>query len=600
MVDWHDTQAFFKEHWKPIVIVSLVVIAIIVGISITLVFVLKRKPVPSASVPVFNGPEVNGDPSQNSNQFGYPQVIPNPLPATIGFGRNMFVHDAGYIAVTLERSSTSPQSMLFYYTNLDGVIQGPQEIVMNFLPSGYKVCNGAFAPIFNITNEVYYLFVSVGPIGANGNMYPAYVVLFSLNTAVTSNVWALSNITTTYSKTLGTTTTMRLPSSSFTWPNSSIGPWYGTFGAQIQVVLDDNEAITKQSLYISGSEFDPNLPGGNVYWYVLQNNNPSPSIVLLFTIQDAKLLMMKNQGGCPSGCPSCTGGCATIDNTSEDICTNGFGSAFYVTSGSRSNNIMVIANSTAQDNCVLAGSNQPCAPKGYIQGYLLVSQGGSQSWAQPMSGSNTFLYRYIGAMSDPNLIGSVAYNGDSVTFGGFGNSVTIVSGNLIVGQGQPNKKSECTFLVYNWAAAPFQDSQLTPIGTIDPTNTGATAPFSMTAMYPINTLRYNQGVKTIADGSNQLLATSWYCPAQADVIAVMNLGDDSFTSFTAAQTLGSGYSSQTPVACTSSGSQSLVGFAQGTYTWISRTGATVRLATNDPYHAGGSGRIIIFTRKRQG
>ena len=71
-------------------------------------------------------------------------------------------------------------------------------------------------------------------------------------------------------------------------------PWYGSFGNKIQVVLDDNEAVTKQSLYVGGSEFDPNLPGGNLYWYVLQDNTVSPNVVLLFTIgnsSDAFLLL---------------------------------------------------------------------------------------------------------------------------------------------------------------------------------------------------------------------------------------------------------------------------------------------------------------------
>lgn len=584
MVDWHDTQAFFREHWKPILIVSLVVVAIIVGISLTLVFVLKRKPVPSASVPVFNGPAtINGDPSQSSNQFSFPQIITNPLPSSIQFGRNLYVHQAGYIATTLQQTSTSPPSMIFYYTNLEGSIAGPQQIYMDFLPAGYKVCNGCFAPIFNISGEVYYLFVSVGPVGSNGNAYPAYVILFSLNTATTSNVWTVSNINTQYTQTFGNVKAMRLPSGSFTWP-SSIGPWYGTFGAKIQVVLDDNSAITKQSLYISGSEFDPNLPGGNLYWFVLSNNNVSPDVVLLFTIQDAKLLMMKNQGNCPTGCEITS----AVDGTSEDICINGFASTFFVTSGNGASNILAIGNSTPQDNCVLTGSNQPCAPKGYVQGYLLNNQGGTQSWVQPMSGSGTFLYRYIGTTSDPNIIGPNVY-------GGFANSVSIVNGKLFVGQGQPNAKNECTFLVFNWLPSPLQGSQLTLLGTVNPSTT-APSPFSMTAMYPVNPVRYNQGVQIIDDGSNQILCTSWYKPAQADVIAIME-SDDSFQTFTNVQApLGAGFSSQSSADPT----ESLVGFAQCTGTWISRSGATVRMVTNDPFHQNQSGRIIIFTRNRQG
>lgn len=598
MVDWHDTQAFFREHWRPILIVSMVVVAIVVAISLTLVFVLRRKPEPSASVPPFNGPmDINGDPSQNSNIFAYPQIILNPLPGSEYFGANLYVHEAGYLAATYLRPD-GHQSLLFYYTDLSGSIQGPQEIVLDFLtPLGYKVCNGTFAPIFNTAGEVYYLFVSVGPVGATGNLYPVNVLLFTLDTAATSNVWQLSDINTTYTTTLGSVKAMKLPNANFTWnagPNAS-KPWYGTFGAKIQVVLDDNEAIVKQSLYISGSEFDPNLPGGNLYWFVLQDNTASPNVALLYTIQDAKLLLMHQQANCPTGCDTCTGSCLTFDATSEIACTNGFASDFYVTSGNKANNILVVANSTPQDNCVLTGTDQPCAPKGYVQGYLLNSQGGTQSWVQPMaSGSNTFLYRYIGAVGDPNILGG------ATSFGGFANSVSVVGGKLFVGQGEPNASGNASFLVFDWTPNPFSGGKLSPIGTLNPASEAPSASFPLTGLYPVSPagLRYNQGVQLVDDGSNQLLATSWYYPGPGDVISLQDVAGttDPYSQFSLVQTLGASYSSQTPTSL----EQGLVGFAQNTATWVSRTGASVRMAFNDPAHNHNAGRLVVLTRKRQG
>ena len=96
-----------------------------------------------------------------------------------------------------------------------------------------------------------------------------------------------------------------------------------------------------------------------------------------------------------------------------------------------------------------------------------------------------------------------------------------------------------------------------------------------------------------------MLATSWYYPGPADVISIQEATgptDQPYSEFGLVQSLGAGYSSQTP----SSPNQTMVGFAQNTGTWISRTGATVRLAFNDPCRQGNSGRIVILTRRRQG
>lgn len=597
MVDLTDTRAFFKEHWRPILIISLVVIAVIVGISLALVFTLKRTPIPTTvGPPAQYPPDLNGDPPQGSNIFAFPQIITNPLPGTNYFGQRLYVHDAGFIATTVQRTATY-QSVLFYYTNLQGEIQGPQEIALNFLPSGFVVCNGMFAPIFNVAGEIFYLFLSVGTQSvSNGNVYPQYVLLFTLDTSQTSNVWSVGSITTEYYKEFtypvnsqSTIKLLKLPSDTFQYnagPNAN-RPWYGTFGNKIQVVMDDNAAVTKQSLYVSGSEYDTDRPGGNLYWYILQDNSASPSILLTLTIQDAKLLMMQNQGTCPTGCST---GCATFDRYDESNCTNGFASDFFVTSGNKTSNILVVANSTCQDNCVLTGSNQPCAPKGYVQGYVLDTIGGTQTWVQLQAGTGTFQYRYIGTASDPNIL-------NPTTPGGFASSVSVSQNKLLIGQAEPNASGNGIFLAYNWTPSPYQNGQLTLLSTLNPT-TGASNPFEQSNLLtPTSFIRYNIGVQTIPDGSNQILATTWYQPGPADVISVQDpeVSGQPFTTFATLQSLGAGFSSNS----TASPVNSRTGFAQNTQMWLSRTGASVRLATNDPFRSSNSGRFIVFTRKRQ-
>lgn len=282
----HDLKAFWKENGKTVIIVLAVVITVIVGVTLTLHFVLQR-PTTSVSVsypPSHQPSDINGDPPQSSNAFAYPQIIANPKSAGwIQFGRLVFASDAGYICAVVSNGtpgSITSESLMMYYTNSKGEVQGPQEIPLStYLPSGWGVYSGAFMPILNVSGEVYYLFVSVGQfVSGAGGVCPVAVLGFSLDTNTTSTVWKAAQINTRYSITFPSAESpliigMRLPiSSSSINPASPYQdpskPWYvfkwtfmrpecsdalcryASFGNKIQGVLDDNQTITKQSLYV--------------------------------------------------------------------------------------------------------------------------------------------------------------------------------------------------------------------------------------------------------------------------------------------------------------------------------------------------------------
>jgi hypothetical protein len=586
-MDWEEFKDYVREHWKIFVGVAVGVIVAIVAISLILVFTLNKKDVsPTTS---FKGPKnINGDVIKSGDTFGFPQIISNPN-GNAGFGKNMFIHEAGYICVTSSSNFLGGTPILnFYMTNLSGNIVGPTNtFVLDFLPSAYSVvCNGTFAPIFNVANEVYYFFLSIGYQDQTTlNAYATNIIMYTLDTNPKSPnalTWVQSNITSIYSQKIGPVTTLKIPSS-YVWDQNV--PYYGTFGDKIQVVVDDNENVTKHSLYVNGSESSPNAPGGNLYWFVLSNNTSNPDITLIRVIQDAKLLLLKQQR--ESGQISCP--VPTVNVPGDYI--NGFASDFFVSSGNGKDNVMVIANCTNQDYCALQNVDQPAAPKGYVQGFLPDATNG---WIQPESarGSGYFLYRYIAALSDTGIPNN-----------GFGYSVGFVNNHLIVGLAtspNTNPPKNAKFYVYNWVPQPFSNGSLTLLTTIDPA-TWSSAPFLQTDVYPISTItnRYNLFSQAIND-DNQVLVTTWYNNL-GNVISIVDPivpNQAPYSVFIPIQNIGTDYSSQTSSLTIP---MTRIGFAQNTNTWISRTGLTTRLAFNDPLYANGTilGRIIILSRLRK-
>ena len=566
-----DESNFIRRHWKWVTGIS-VAITVIVILVVVLVLTLAN---PNGGY-VFHGPpNINGNALRNLNQtYAFPQIIQNPTPNTMQFGQQMFIHEAGYICCVV--NTPTGQTLNFYYTDINGVIQGPQIIPLDFLPANMVVCNGAFAPIFNYANEVYYLFLSVGVTSAAHqgfdftNLYATHLILFSLNTFVTFNAWQQSNIQSQYSVFLqgaggNKIKAMKIPISAeqFIWKSTT--PWQGTFGDKLQIVVDNSSSFLKHSLYVSGSQYSSSFPGGSLYWFILTDNQVSPNLILESQIQDAKLAIMYAQG------------LYTYQLQTPEDYINGFASSFYVTSGLGLGNILIIANNIGEDNAVLPNSQQPAAPNGYIQGYTFSITDG---WMQSQTSPNTFDYRFI-PVGDP----SVGL--------GWGYGCLWVQNTIVVGQ---SELGNANYLVYAWPSNgnknPIINGAMPVVSTIS--TTLAAAIYYPSPDFPY--LRYNVTIRPTNDGST-FLCNTFNRAGPNDQIAVINpLGDPSspYTKFTIVQSFGAVDDSNLLGQALSTH----MGYGQYVGTWLSKTQSTVRLALNDPWFQNGLGRIIVYTKNR--
>lgn len=589
---------FLKQHWRIILICSAIALIVVVTVIVCVVVLVVNKPTTSPPFqsnvpPGINGPASNG----GDGVFAFPQFVTNPTNDLVGFGEMTFVHPAGYVCVVAE-TTAGVQSLLFYYTDIRGAIQGPQRIDLPFLtPTVTRVCNGAFAPIFNVINEVYYFFLTVGTWVKDSNnvttLFAHHVVLFSLNTAVTATEWSVSDIQSPYTANLQygnsqTVKALRIPINSFT-PDPS-RPWIGTFGDNIQVILDDTftNSLPKQSLYLSGSMYNINQPGGSLYWFYLADNTTSPQIIFKNQIQDAKLLLLQDLP--PSDLsPGCTPfSSSDINAIPQSTFMNSFGSSFFVTSGLGAQNVLLIGNVTGEDYCSIIGSEQPAAPNGYVQGFTFDQNTGEGIWKQNITSNRSFQYRYIP-------------EGDN-TLQGFGYTCAWFNNFVIIGTSAspllPNK--QVNFPVYKWDKNPVQNNKI-----MDRTTTLApTAPFTQSNLYPVSApadinLRYNMKLFDSSDG-NDLIVTVWNSDTEQNVVSVQNpasQGTPPYASYSTIQNLGGDISTATPD--TSSFLHyplTRTGFGQGTDTWTSRTGLNVRLLINDPNFNNGLGRFVVYSK----
>lgn len=615
VLDWTDFKVILREHWKVILGFSFV-IAIIIAIAVVLSVVLKRHTEVIPTTTPFNGPDnINGDITDApADQFGLPQIINNPISTDTNFGTQLFVHEAGYLCVVTEPvAAEGGQSLMFYQTNITGNLQFQQRLdLFNYLPNNYQVCDGSFAPVFNVRDEIYYLFLSVGNSvsstdpSANITIYPEYVLLLSFDTTPNTSdsmIWKVQNINAdsnfvaspspAYGGVQYQITALKIPFPESTFVYDKKTPWVGTFGDKLRVVLDDNSTVVKHSLYVRGSEFDPTRPGGNLYWFVLTDSSASPNINLQLVIQDARLLELKN---CYDT-PSCAATMETVDGKTPCPLTplldkkpadyiNGFGSDFFVTSGNGKKNVLVVSNPTMEDNCSIKNVPQPPAPKGYVQGYVWDSSG-NLGWVQQASGvPGSYNYRYPGTDKDPSIVG------------GFGSGVLWVDSLLMVAQGSPDSKGNAFYNAYEWTPTPFSASSST-IPTVGIARPGEAAePFQQTPQYPADgspSQTYNTVMIPTQNKSN-VLFTTWN-KNPGDVITLQDpseLGNHQNSEFKTLQNIGASLSSgggATP--------RTRFGFGQGTGTWLSRTGLTVRLVTNDPLGDSGRGRIIIWSKVRE-
>jgi len=592
-----EISPFLKKHWRIILICSVIGLIIVVTVIVCVVVLVVNKPATSPPF-VFNGPNnINGSaPNGGDGVFAFPQFVTNPTSDLVGFGEMVFNHEAGYICVVGE-TAAGVQSLLFYYTDIRGAIQGPQRIDLPFLVQpATRVCNGAFAPIFNVIDEVYYFFLTVGTWIKDSNnvttLYAQNVILFSLDTAVTATEWKVSDIQSPFTTPLQngasqTVKALRIPINSYV---PTVGrPWIGTFGDNIQVILDDTftNSLPKQSLYLSGSMYNTNQPGGSLYWFYLADNSNSPQIIFKNQIQDAKLLLLRDLD--PS---KLTPGCIPFSNPDinaipESTFMNSFGSSFFVTSGLGAQNVLLVGNVTGEDYCSIIGSEQPSAPNGYVQGFTFDQNIGEGIWKQNKTSNDNFQYRYIP-------------EGDT-SIKGFGYACAWFNNFVIIGTSASSLlPPQVNFPVYRWDKNPVQNNQIIDrTTTIDPT-----APFTQTALYPFSlpndvNLRYNMTLFDSSDGGN-LILTVWNSNTGTNVASVQNpfpSGSPPYSSYTTVENLGADISSATPDPTSFLHNPiTRTGFGQGTNTWTSRTGLNVRLLMNDPNFNNGSGRFIVYSK----
>jgi len=378
--------------------------------------VLKREQPPDQHVvlppegTLFYGPAFIGGDVEDATSTGYNNytILTSEIPEEKGpFGRQVWTHDAGFMAVL-----SGTQHITFYYVDLNGVLTKQQEI--DFSPYNIDIYTGAFAPWFNTPNEIYYLILTGRQKGATADqcnwcspsmgqsgpdtstdliLVPPdsiYVVSYAVTPAIACNSgsWNCNTMPCdphsfqwvfcqeplfTAGMLEGRSTTQRVltPQTPFD------GRFIGSLGENIQVVLDDIAPQLRHSLYVRGSSYHEQEPGGGLYWFILTDNNLVPGIQLVQKITDPKLFwasQFPEQVASPSPPP--------FQVTGPNL-LNGFGSSFFVTQGLSEDNLLYVGNPSNEDNAniilqqdILIGA----MPEGYIQGYQLTDIGRGKLW----------------------------------------------------------------------------------------------------------------------------------------------------------------------------------------------------------------------------
>jgi hypothetical protein len=571
----------FKHHWKVIVGVSIVLILTIVSISLIVFFTLHEKTQEKykksrAKKTVFHGPaRLNGEPDvSNRSIFTSLQTIVNPN-ETSKFARCLWVHDVGIIAATNE-TADEKTSIVFYEMNSSGTIELIQTIDLDLGKTlnniNRKVVNGCFAPFFNRINETYYLMISVGvDIVENGNTryFASHILLFSYVTNNKNPMWKLMDIDNPYVEKISGVNALRIPSTEFQWDVTN--PHIGSFGNKIQIVLDDNESFDKHSLYVNGTEYDPTLPGGALYWYVFNDNHDSPTIKLNLIIRDLKLFRLSQQKVPP----------IIFNPKTVSSYMNSFASDFFVSSGFGKNNVLLVMNNTSEDSaslCIevedgkcITFSQQPNGAKGYIQGFVYDLK--TSSWQQKYKDDNPdtaiFLYRYP---SDLNK--SLGEFGLSVDFIP-GVSRNVIVSKKIINNGNPG------FYVLKWKDIAYNNLADDGYGS------NLVNDFSVTLnSFPSNGYRYNVYTKKIDD---EILVSS-VNPNASSSLATIKMENGKY--LTTSQYFG--------IYDNSNGENNPLheryGYGQFVGSWKSKTGKFVYLVINDPGFQSKKGRFIVFYR----
>lgn len=615
MMTWQEFQLVVKEHWKVIVIVVVVLVCVIVAIAVSLALTVGRDDddnnnngsvTPTVSR-MWNGPpQLNGDPPNlDSSTFTELQIVDNTYGNTLG--SQTYVHDAGFVAMlnNVAGDGSGIEQLVIFQTNLEGKLEFLQ--TLTDIPNkdaqnrDLVVVDGAFAPIFNVLNEVYYLFLTLGvafdnsTCGAsinnnncNGacvegnlgtNLLGTHCILYAYDTSDSNARWRLSSMNSIYTSNLqprGNTNpndaidalVIPVPQSLFQW-NSNTNencPFIGTFGDKIKVVTDDNDSARKHSVYIRGSEYSSAEPGGGLYWFFLTDNTVNPNVQFNFVIKDAKLSELNEQN--VPGKPL---------KVAPDY-INGFGADFFITTGLGKNNVLLISNPTNEDYGQLPGVSQPAMPNGYVQAYTLDQTNPNLQWVQKLLSPDNFANRFDGV----RVIDGVSTPPES----GFGTSCAFTDNVVIIGSASP-LGATAEFLVFQFNSLDFVGSaklQFSFVPDLYPQVTVGSPLFA----------RYTQFI--VPTESDVLFSVFNNGPGNMIEIATPNDGQDGskpFSSFRSVQVLDSQRNSQLP----STPFLTRYAFAQGLGLWTSQTGETVFLAVNDPVFDANKGRIILYGKK---
>lgn len=476
--------------------------------------------------------------SSYRTNFETAQTINSPYSgSTMNFAKMVWVHDSGIIASYDEPITvgTNP-NISFYRINSNGSIVRTQQVSIDF-----NVYYGSFAPEMSVSDEVFYLYLSTRDDLTNNELPPRKIYVMAYDSSKkgrTNGVW--------------TAPTLLIEHPFFTDAEYAVNvgagnSYYGTFGEYFVSVVDTFSLAPRQSIYIRGSEYDTSFPGGNIFWYILNDNEVVPSVDTApqQTIQDAKLRQL-----------SLDSTQITFVNTPGQL-LNSFGIRFLVVDG-----LLIVANPSGEDNGQIS-SAQPAAPNGYVQIFKSRSSSSSGvSWYQPTNSTGTFFtHRYIPPTDDP---------------AGFGYSLGYRNTFLLIG----NLNSDI-IRSYNVSEIPrlrgsISTGTLFTATSIDSLVFAGKQTIEFTDNY--NFVFINRNLST---GSSIVYVNAW------DGTAV-----EPFTVFEITQTMGNTQNSNSGIL---GSTQPYHGFGQ-TGTSNYKTDVEILLITADPYYSSNEGRIVVYSQ----
>lgn len=592
---------------------------------------------------LYHGPAfVGGDVTlpDGTEPFSYYNVLTEPGSTTGPFGRQVWTHEAGFMAVL-----NGTRQIIFYYIDLSGALIKQQTVDLPF-----DVYYGQFAPWFNVPNEVYYLFLSGRDItqpadqdgsswktGPQGNLVQIppnalYVISYAVQPrlACQDQSWPSTCTSTcnpnvyqwlfckepvfTSSQIPGRTREQGALSGVTTFDEYFIG----TLGELFRVVLDDNSSQLKQSIYIRGTAYHAQEPGGGLYWFVLTDNRLRPTLELVQSIFDSRLSWAANFSNhvvSPAPPP--------FPVTAPNL-LNGFGSHFFVQTGLGDENLLLVGNPSAQDNATLYmrpvvtgdktyDTTEP-RPNGYVQTFVLQDFGQGKLWQAPIS-LNTLLPNGIADLElrYPFVNNPTVAN----TIRGFGYSVFYDDTRLIT----VPQQGQYAFVIY-------QDGNINspPYDMLNSENQCQSHPITTTPMDNVeidvttDINLYRRGLTPLSNTTALLVSNGARIGGVVCKYVALSGADPKYTSekdvsaydcFIDLKTFGnqllndntplnSGWPQHIPNATQGFLPASFVGPGQSICTLSSRTGLTHFLVFNDPMYEDTTGkmkgRIVIFVQ----